>query len=100
MANNFDGNPLRCDTAATVISTTPENALRVQCMEWISETAAAGGALAAADDLKMTINGVPIEPLAVIALTQTWVTSFHVPIRVHELTVSVIEGGALIVWLA
>lgn len=96
MANNLRGNPLRVDTAATVIT---EETL-IQCLEWVSDTAAAGGAMAAADKLIMEIDGTVVELLCVIALTQTWVSHLHVPIQVKSLVVSLIDGGTLLIWKA
>jgi len=93
MANNLQANPLRVDTAATVI----DKECYVQAIEWISDSTAA---MAAADTLVMTLNGVPINLLCVIALTQTWVVTFAQPIRVGSLIVTTIDGGALLVWLA
>lgn len=96
MANNLRGNPLRVDTAATIIT---EETL-IQSLEWVSDTAAAGGAMAAADKLIMTIDGTLVELLCVIALTQTWVNRFHQPIRVKSLIVTTIDGGTLLIWKA
>ena len=96
MANDLRANPLRVDTAAAVIAANVEGVL-VQGLEWVSDS---GAAMAAADTLVMTINEVPINLLCVIALSQTWVTHFVVPIRVYELTVATIDGGALLVWKA
>jgi len=69
----------------------------VQAIEWVSDSVAP---MAAADTIVMTLNGVPINLLCVIALTQTWVMKFPQPIDVGELTVTTIDGGALLVWLA
>ena len=101
MANSLDltTGVLRCDTAATVIATN-SGEIKVQALEWVSDAAAAGGAMAAADKLIMTINGVTVEILCVIALSQTWVRQFTVPLPVQNLTVSTIDGGTLLVWLA
>lgn len=96
MANNLQANPLRVDTAATII-----NAKKyVQALEWVSDSTAAGGAMAAADTLIMTVNGVPVNLLCVIALTQTWVITFPQPIEVGSLIVTTIDGGTLLIWLA
>lgn len=104
MANSLNGNPIRCDTAATVIDDTTGETL-VQGLQWVDETAAAGGILANADDLIMTINGITVGLVVTAVATQlsgavAWEAWFSKPIRVKSIIVSVIEGGTLLVWKA
>ena len=56
MANDLTSNPLRCDTAATVIA--EAGGQYVQVMQWIDDDSAAGGAIGDGEDLIFTINGV------------------------------------------
>ena len=97
MANDLTANPLRVDTAATVIASNVEGVL-VQCIEWVSDAGAAGGAMTAADNLIMHINGVLVQLLCVIALNQAWVVKFPHPIRVYSFVVDTIDGGTVHIW--
>ena len=105
MANNLTSNPLRCDTAATVIdaTTSPEGEF-VNSMQWVDDTGAAGGVIANADDLSMTVNGVTIGLVCTLAASAAgaiiWSVTFPQPMRVYSLVVATIEGGTLLVWKA
>ncbi len=96
MANNLQSNPLRVDTAATVIS---EECL-IQAMEWVDDDAAAGGNVANGENLVMTLNGVTTGLNAVAAACQMYSMSLVQPIRCNSLIVSTIDGGTLFVWKA
>ena len=103
MANDLTSNPLRCDTAATVI---PEaGGEYVQVMQWVDDDSAAGGAIGDGEDLIFTINGVLHEinigdASTQIASGRAWEITFPKPIRVDTLVVSTIDGGTLFVWKA
>ena len=102
MANDLTSNPLRCDTAATVIS---ESAgVLVQAMQWVDDTGAAGGVIANADDLSMTINNVTVGLVATLAAgvsgATVWSVTFPQPMLIYKLVVATIEGGTLLVWKA
>jgi len=96
MANHFHANPLRCDTASTVIN---KNCY-IQGLEWISDDSAQKP-LADGSTLLMTLNGVAINLLVTpLPLTQPWTIQFYQPLQVGSLIVSEITAGALLVWMA
>ena len=98
MANKLSGNPLVVDTAATIISATKDDPIMVQSLQWVD---AVSSAVTAADTLVFTINGIELGFICTIALCEMWSSQLqHRPMRVYELTVSVIDGGALLIWLA
>ena len=103
MANNLERNPLRCDTAATVIDS--EEGVLVQAIQWVDDDAAAGGSIANTEDVVMTINGALVQCNVEVVATQlaggmAYNLILPSPIRVHSLIVVSIDGGTLLVWTA
>lgn len=103
MANDLRSNPLRCDTAATIISSA--EGVLVQSIQWVDDDAAAGGVIANTEDFVMTINGVKLQAYVAVVATQiAGAMAYHltlpVPIRVHSMIVVSIDGGALFIWKA
>ena len=103
MANDLESNPLRCDTAATVIDS--DGGVLVQAIQWVDDDGAAGGAIANTEDLFMTVNGAIVQfSVAVVATQLAGAMAYNLllsaPIRVHSLIVSTIDGGTLLVWTA
>ena len=98
MANQIGlgANPIRVDTAATVITSAAP--IFVQAMQWVDDENSAAGIVAAGDDLVMTVNGTLVELNAQIAMTLIWEVSFNQPIRINDLIVSAIDGGTLLIW--
>lgn len=97
MANNLSSNPLRIDTAATIVSG-EGNGISVTLMQWGGDDSAAGGALTAGDNLIMTMNGVRVQYDTVIALSENITWQFSRPFFIRSLTVDVIDGGTLYIW--
>jgi hypothetical protein len=103
MANQLGGNPIRVDTAATVISSL--DGVLIQGLQWVDDDGAAGGAIANTEDLVMTIDGVTVQcSVAVVATQLAGAMAYNLilpaPIRVRSLIVSTIDGGTLLVWKA
>ena len=108
MANDLTSNPLRCDTAATVIA--EADGVYVQNMQWLDDDSAAGGVIASGEDLIMTINGVLHEVnIQAVAASSTWAStqlkggvaweiSFAKPVRIYTLVIGTIDGGTLFIW--
>ena len=98
MANDLTGNPLRVDTAATIITTHTE----ILAMQWIDNNAA-GGIIADTETLVMTIDGTVLT-IYCADISQVspmpWSISFSVPYGVHKLVVDTIDGGSLLIWKA
>ena len=98
MANLLTSNPMRVDTAATII-TVPTRVLLIQ---WIDEAAD----IADDDDLNITINQTAIA--AKIALTANaigniavWtIGPFNPGLMVNNLVVTTIDNGALLIFTA
>ena len=99
MANSLGTNPIRVDTAATVIAD-PTGETLVQVMEWVDDDGAAGGVLVAGDNLIMSINGVPVQLNVPVLKSDPWNRQFLIPFRVFSLVVSTISGGTLLIWKA
>ena len=101
MANDLDANPLRVDTAATIIS----KPTLIQAIQWVDDDAAAGGVIANTEDFVMTIDGTTVQCNVVAVATQlagamAYNLSLAVPIRVNSLIVVSIDGGTLLIWKA
>jgi len=112
MANALFSNPIRVDTAATVIAANSASAAQpcaVQLIQWCDEHAAAGGAIADNDDLTMTINGttVGLQVAGVIVASQpstmsalVWEAVLNPPVLIDTLSVGAIDGGTVYIWKA
>jgi hypothetical protein len=99
MAADYTGNPVRMDTDADAISN-----IWVQQILWVGTEAAP---FTAQDQLTLTINGTtcnyrhdvvtadPGSPACTLSIGP-----FASPVWVDTLTVTLIEGGAVEVWLA
>ena len=103
MANDLTSNPLRVDTAATIITST--EGILAQSMQWVDDDGAAGGAIANTEDLVMTINGVTFQASVAVVATQlagaiAWSVNFPSTMRIYSLIVSTIDGGTLYIWKA
>jgi len=110
MANAIRSNPLRVDTAATVIAANSASAAQpcaVQLIQWCDDHGAAGGAIAAEDDLTMTINGTTVQLqvgtviVASQASTQSallWEAVLNPPVLIDSLAVGTIDGGTVYIW--
>jgi len=101
MANDLTSNPLRADTAGTIIA--EAEGVYVQNMQWVDDDSAAGGVIADGEDLIMTINGVLHEVNIAAVATQinggvAWEISFAKPVRIYTLVVGTIDGGTLFIW--
>ena len=98
MANLLTSNPMRVDTAATIITVQT----RVLLIQWIDEAAD----IADDDDLNITINQTAIA--AKIALTANeigniavWtIGPFNPGLMVNNLVVTTIDNGALLIFTA
>ena len=102
MANDEGPNIIRCDTAATIISST-NGPKRVLAMQWVDDVGAAGGIIANTEGLIMRINGVLVQIEVTAVATQlaggvAWSVEFSQPFIIDSLVVSTIDGGTLIVW--
>ena len=96
MANDLSSNPLRIDTADTiVVETSP---IYISFFHWCDDDSASGGAMTAADNLVMTINGVRVQYNCVIALNESVSSKFCDPFFVKTLVVNTIDGGTLYIW--
>ena len=96
--NDLQQNPIRCDTAATIID--DADGILVQAMQWLDDGAAA---IVNDDDLNITINGVSHQcrvQLAALAGGICWQVAFAQPVRIFNLVVAAIDGGCLYVWRA
>jgi len=98
MAADYSGNPIRMDTDADTISN-----IWVQQILWVS-TEAAG--ITVSDQLTLTINGTTcnyrVETVDAVSVPPCVLSigPFASPVWVDTLTVTLIEGGAVEVWLA
>ena len=101
MANDLTSNPLRVDTAATIVAATAP--IVVQAMQWVDDDEAAGGNIADGENLKFTFNGVSIglnAPDISSVAPIAWSAHFPQPVRCNSLIVAAIDGGTLLVWKA
>jgi len=97
MANDLSSNPLRIDTACTVVAQ-GDPPIHVIFMQWGGDDSAAGGALTAGDNLVMTINGVRVQHDTVIALSENVSWQFSQPFCMTSFAVTAIDGGTLYIW--
>ena len=95
MANDLTGNPLRCDTAGTIINKSIAEPFSIQYMQWIDDPVST---LTNADTLVMTVNGVNVSVYCASVWPIVWEVSFAVPTAVYSLIVTTIDGGALLIW--
>ena len=103
MANNLLYNPLRIDTAATIIVDATGNTL-IQSMQWIDDNSSAGGRIEDGDDLAIKFNDVPFKlncrETASIAGSMAYSVNFNPGMRTFKLEVTKIDGGTLLIWKA
>lgn len=97
MANALTGNPIRIESAAAIWTKNKY----VQLIQWIDSAAD----ITDDDDIVLAINGVVITgKIQVTNNTMNnlvaWEMRFDPPMRIESFTVTTIDGGNLIVWLA
>ncbi len=97
MAADYTGNPVRMDTNADAVS-----GIWVQQIVWANVDGATR--IAAEDRLVLVVNGTTIEfscddPTTGVGGVVASVGPFAHPVYVDTLTVTLIEGGQLQVWL-
>ena len=102
MANQIANNPMRVDTAATIITST--EGILAQSMQWVDDDGAPA-AIPNGGDLILTINGVTFQASVAAVATQlagaiAWQVNFPATMRVYSLIVSTIDGGTLYIWKA
>jgi hypothetical protein len=97
MGNDLLYNPLRADTAATIID--DPAGLDVLAIQWLDDSTAA---VVDADDLKMTINGVSVEvspqDISMNGTGLVWEVRFCQPFKIFSLIIGTIDGGCVYVW--
>jgi len=97
MANALTGNPIRIESAAAIWTTMKY----VQLIQWIDNAAD----LTDDDDIVLAINGVVVTGKIALAANTinnlvVWEMAFNPPMRVEKFTVTTLDSGNLIVWLA
>ena len=93
--NLWGTNLIKIGEPATVIN---KNCY-IQGLKWIDDPSG-NNPLIGGNELRMTVNGVNVNLLCVIPLSEVWTLHFTKPLQVGSLVVSQIDGGALLVWLA